>query len=202
MSRWRSRQSRRSHNPKVAGSIPALDINFVFFPDLRIQATKGCHFSSPRPPPHPTPPPPPPHPHPHFVSTIHNWTLFKIKCQSHWFREDCLAERLPVRKSVGSSPTAVTTFLSGGKDTRPQNIFNSAYAPVVLLMTALMAQRIRRLPTEQEIPGSNPGKGFRFCVSLKKKKRAKPSIFLRHSTPWESLAPGGKACQITTREVA
>jgi hypothetical protein len=29
-------------------------------------------------------------------------------------------------------------------------------------MTALMAQRIRRLPTEQEIPGSNPGKGSPF----------------------------------------
>ena len=31
-----------------------------------------------------------------------------------------------------------------------------------LEMSALRAQRIRRLPTEQEIPGSNPGKGSPF----------------------------------------
>ena len=29
-----------------------------------------------------------------------------------------------------------------------------------------MAQRIRRLPTEQEIPGSSPGKGFLFFISF------------------------------------
>ena len=32
------------------------------------------------------------------------------------------------------------------------------------VMSALMAQRIRRLPTEQEIPGSNPGKGSPFVL--------------------------------------
>jgi hypothetical protein len=49
-------------------------------------------------------------------------------------------------------------------------------------MTALMAQRTRRLPTEQEIPGSNPGKGYFFafarerCVRERREKESAQAV--------------------------
>ena len=49
-------------------------------------------------------------------------------------------------------------------------------------MTALMAQRTRRLPTEQEIPGSNPGKGYLFafarerCVRERREKESAQAV--------------------------